>query len=82
MCLPRWVVNPIISNTMAVFSGDKIRLLPEHACQGIAGKMRFIQFYAEVVNGGNSDAVDKYGCRGHGGYTSSFLPGPRQELKE
>jgi predicted ester cyclase len=53
-------VNPIISNTMAVFSGDKIRYFQSTLAKESAGKMRFIQFYAEVVNGGNIDAIDKY----------------------
>ncbi len=53
-------VNPIKSNTMAVFSGDKIRYFQSTLDRETAGKMRFIQFYAEVVNGGNTDAIDKF----------------------
>jgi len=53
-------VNPIRSNTMAVFSGDKIRYFQAVLDKETAEKMRFVQFYAEVINGGNTEAIDKY----------------------
>ena len=53
-------VNPIKTNTMAVFSGDKVRYFQASFDRETAEKMRFIQFYAEVVNGGNVEAIDKY----------------------
>jgi predicted ester cyclase len=53
-------INPIKANTFAVFSGDKVRYFQADLDRETAGKMRFLQFYAEVVNGGNIDAIDKY----------------------
>jgi steroid delta-isomerase-like uncharacterized protein len=45
---------------MAVFAGDKVRYFSATLGSETAGKMRFLQFYAEVVNGGDIDAIDKY----------------------
>ena len=45
---------------MAVYAGDKIRYFEADLDQESAGKMRFLQFYGEVVNGGNIDAIDNY----------------------
>ena len=56
----RFGVNPIKTNTMAVFSGGKVIRFMATFNQETANKMRFIQFYADVVNGGNIDAIDKY----------------------
>jgi predicted ester cyclase len=53
-------INPIKVNTMAVFAGDKVHYFRADLDQETAGKMRFLQFYADVVNGGNIDAIDKY----------------------
>jgi len=53
-------INPIKTNTMAVFSGGKIIRFLATFDQETANKMRFMQFYADVVNGGNIDAIDKY----------------------
>jgi predicted ester cyclase len=53
-------IGPIRTNTMAVFAGDKIRYFQADLDQETAGKMRFLQFYAEIVNGGNLDAIDNY----------------------
>jgi predicted ester cyclase len=53
-------INPIRTNTMAVYAGDKIRYFEADLDQESAGKMRFLQFYGEVVNGGNIDAIDNY----------------------
>ncbi len=53
-------VNPIRTNTMAVFAGDKIRYFQADLDQESAGKMRFLQFYGEIVNRGNLDAIDNY----------------------
>ena len=52
-------VNPIKTNTMAVFSGGKVVRFLARFDQETANKMRFMQFYAEVINGGNIDAIDK-----------------------
>jgi predicted ester cyclase len=53
-------VNPVGTNTMAVFSGDKISYFQAEVDQETAGKMLFLQFYKDVVNGGNIDAIDNY----------------------
>jgi predicted ester cyclase len=53
-------INPIVTNTMAVYAGDKIRYFQADLDQESAGKMRFLQFYGEIVNGGNIDAIDNY----------------------
>lgn len=53
-------VNPIKTNTMAVFAGDKVRYFSAALDNESAGKMLFLGFYAEVVNGGNIEAIDKY----------------------
>jgi|WetSurMetagenome_2_1015567.scaffolds.fasta_scaffold17912_4 predicted ester cyclase len=53
-------VNPLKVNTMAVFAGDKIHYFQANLDEETAGKMRFLQFYNDVVNGGNIDAIDKY----------------------
>ncbi len=45
---------------MAVFSGDKIRYFAPSMTEETAGAMEFLDFYRDVVNGGNLDAVDKY----------------------
>jgi predicted ester cyclase len=56
----RMGVDPIKVNTMAVFSGEKLHYFWAALDKETAGKMRFLHFYAEVVNGGNVDAIDKY----------------------
>lgn len=48
------------ANTFAVFTGDKVRYFEAGLDGETAGKMAMIQFYAEVINGGNIDAVEKY----------------------
>ena len=53
-------VNPLEVNTMAIFSGDKIHYFQANLDEETAGKMLFLRFYNEVVNGGNIDAIDKY----------------------
>jgi predicted ester cyclase len=53
-------VNPLQTNTMAVFAGDKIRYFQAGLDEETAGKMLFLQFYKDVVNGRNIDAIDKY----------------------
>lgn len=53
-------VDPIKVNTMAVFAGEKLHYFQAALDQETAGKMRFVQFYAEVVNGGNIEAIDNY----------------------
>ena len=53
-------VNPVKVNTMAVFSGDKVRYFQAVLSQETQEKLLFLQFYAEVVNGGNVDAIDKF----------------------
>jgi steroid delta-isomerase-like uncharacterized protein len=53
-------LNPMKLTATAVFSGDKLKYFNPQMTQETAGKMRFLQFYADVVNGGNVDAVDKY----------------------
>ena len=53
-------VDPMKVNTMAVFAGDKLRYLQGAFDNETSGKMRFMRFYAEVVNGGNIDAIDNY----------------------
>jgi len=53
-------INPLKVNTMAVFAGDKIRYFQANLDQETAGKMLFLRFYNDVVNGGNIDAIDKY----------------------
>jgi predicted ester cyclase len=53
-------INPIKVNTFAVFAGEKVHYFRADLDQETAGKMRFLQFYGEVVNGGNIDAIDNY----------------------
>ena len=53
-------VNPIKTNTYAVFSGNKVVRFMATFDRETANKMRFIQFYADVVNGGKIDAIDNY----------------------
>jgi predicted ester cyclase len=53
-------INPIQVNTMAVFAGDKIQYFEANLDEETAGKMLFLRFYNEVVNGGDIDAIDKY----------------------
>jgi predicted SnoaL-like aldol condensation-catalyzing enzyme len=56
----RMGVNPIKTNTMAVFTGEKLQYFHAALDRETTGKMIFVQFYADVVNGGNIDAIDKY----------------------
>jgi steroid delta-isomerase-like uncharacterized protein len=53
-------INPIRTNTMAIFAGDKVRDFSAVLNGESTGKMKFLQFYADVVNGGDVEAVDKY----------------------
>ncbi len=53
-------VNPIRTNTMGVFKGEKLQYFSASLNTESRGKMIFAQFYGEVVNGGNIDAIDKY----------------------
>ncbi|HUI63574.1 MAG TPA: ester cyclase [Bacteroidota bacterium] len=53
-------VNPIKVNTMAVFTGDKLHYFTAALDQETAGKVKFLHFYTEVVNGGDIDAIEKY----------------------
>ncbi len=48
------------ANTYAVFAGDKVRYFEGALDRETAGKMAMLQFYTEVINGGNLDAVEKY----------------------
>jgi predicted ester cyclase len=56
----RMGVNPIKSNTMAVFHGDKLAYFVATLDNETQGKMEFLQFFAEVVEGKNVDAIDKF----------------------
>jgi predicted SnoaL-like aldol condensation-catalyzing enzyme len=53
-------LNPIKTNTMAVFDGNKVRYFEAAFDRETSGKLRFLQFYADVINGGNDDAIDNY----------------------
>jgi len=53
-------VNPLQVNTMAVFAGDKVHYFEANLDEETAGKMLFLRFYNDVVNGGNINAIDKY----------------------
>jgi predicted ester cyclase len=53
-------VSQVKANTFAVFAGDKVRYFEGALDRETAGKMAMLKFYAEVINGGNVDAVEKY----------------------
>ncbi len=56
----RMGLNPMKLNTMAVFSGDKVRYFASAPTQETANKMRFLQFYAVVINGRQIDSIDDF----------------------
>lgn len=53
-------INPMGINATAVFANGKLRFFSPEPNQQSVGKLRFAQFYAEVVNGGSVDAIDKF----------------------
>ena len=53
-------VNPIKGNAFVVFDGNKVRYFESALDQETREKMLFLQFYAEVINGGMVDAMDKF----------------------
>jgi predicted ester cyclase len=57
-------LNPIRVNTMAVFAGDKVHYFQANLDEETAGKLLFLQFYKDVVNGNNIEAIDKFVAEG------------------
>lgn len=53
-------VNPVATLTKAVFAGKKIKMFHPTFDAETSGKMRFAQFWHEVMGEGNLDAIDKY----------------------
>lgn len=53
-------VNPVGATTMAVFSGDRIKFFNPVLNAETQGKMKFAQFYVDVVEKKNVDAIDNY----------------------
>ena len=56
----RMGVNPVGTNVMAVFSGDKIKYFATEFDQQTMNKLALVNFYDEIVNGGHIDAMEKY----------------------
>ena len=53
-------INPMKLNATAVFSGGKLKYFSPVPDVETSHKMLFLQFYTDVVNGGNIEAIDKY----------------------
>ena len=53
-------VYPVGVKTTAIFSGDKIKSFSSAFDKQTVGKMKFRDFFKEVVDGGRIDAIDKF----------------------
>ncbi len=56
----RMGVNPVGTNDMAVFSGNKIKYFATEFDQSTKNKLALVNFYKEIVNSGHIDSMEKY----------------------